>query len=895
MKREPSVEKTGYGRSRRAAPASGRLAKLLNSNPRSMRLWLLLALVAGTLGLVASRADGAPAGGGLARIELNSFYERTPISVSPHAPASALPVRLEEARNGSRVTQGLGLGDNAKEALRRNGFVVVPCGRVVDVIAPYDWLPRLSIPNFVTSDSLLHLYHVQFDEILKCVEAGEFLPRLVLMTRALQADALGQYECQGGELQEAARRNVGFYTVALKLLDESATVPGPVANEVNAELSLIAEHGGYADSPVFVYREDYSQYVPRGHYTRSEELKRYFKAMMWYGRMAFLLKGSPSWGPDGEALVSVEDARIQTLQALLVTLALDGLQAEGKPVADIWNRIYGVTAFFVGLADDLTPYEYKVAMQKVFGAAATVAELADPAKLFALKKELALLPNPQIYGGTGRCMLPPNCTAEDLDKVLAKTKGLRFMGQRFIPDSYMFQNLVLPVVRRHTGAGTPFTLVMTQMGPVRGFPRGLDVMAVLGSEAALGILDREGDTDYEDYDLALNSLMALFRSFNEAEWTRNLYWAWLYTLQPLLAGCGEGYPAFMRTAAWQDKQLSTALASWAELRHDTILYAKQSYTGETTSVPDPPDRGYVEPVPEFYNRLLALTRMTRTGLAAMNVLDAAQTSRLALLEDVLGRLQTIAVAELSGGGLTDQDYAYIEGFGQVLAPLTNGLSDAQAAQTAIIADVHTDANTRQVLEEGVGYVKLLVAAYPLADGATVLGAGPVFSYYEFKWPMNDRLTDEKWTNLLASAECPAEPGWVSSFAEPVTLPPEDADGDGLPDAWEVANWGSTGAVNDAQGDADGDGFTNLQEYRAGTDPRDPDSFLRLAAPQAGASTLTLRWSAQPARRYRVFYSDDLVNWYPLQCPVVAAGAMAALLDPAAATAKQRFYRVQTVP
>ena len=35
--------------------------------------------------------------------------------------------------------------------------------------------------------------------------------------------------------------------------------------------------------------EDYSQYIPRGHYTRSEELKKYFKAMMWYGRLTFRL------------------------------------------------------------------------------------------------------------------------------------------------------------------------------------------------------------------------------------------------------------------------------------------------------------------------------------------------------------------------------------------------------------------------------------------------------------------------------------------------------------------------------------------------------------------------------------------------------------------------------
>ena len=71
----------------------------------------------------------------------------------------------------------------------------------------------------------------------------------------------------------------------------------------------------------------------------------------------------------------------------------------------------------------------------------------------------------------------------------------------------------------------------------------------------------------------------------------------------------------------------------------------------------------------------------------------------------------------------------------------------------------------------MGYVKLLVAAYRLAEGRTVLGAGPVFSYYEFKWPLSDRLTDEKWTNLLITGTSPAVPKWVYSFTHPVMLPP----------------------------------------------------------------------------------------------------------------------------
>ena len=265
------------------------------------------------------------------------------------------------------------------------------------------------------------------------------------------------------------------------------------------------------------------------------------------------------------------------------------------------------------------------------------------------------------------------------------------------------------------------------------------------------------------------------------------------------------------------------------------------------------------------------------------------------MREVLGRLVTISLAELEGRNPSEEDYEFIERFGLILAPLGEGLSDTQASQTALIADVHTDGNTQQVLEEAVGYVKLIVAAYPIPEGRMVLGAGPVFSYYEFKWPMIDRLTDEKWTNMLFAGNQPAEPGWVRSFMNPISLPPNEADGNQLPDAWETALWGSISAVNDPAGDFDGDGFCNEEEFHAGTNPRDATSLLQVVTPQPVSSGLELRWNGVQAKRYRVFYSDDLINWYLLQAPVIAEGAMAGLLDPGASNTRQRFYRVKVVP
>ncbi len=221
----------------------------------------------------------------------------------------------------------------------------------------------------------------------------------------------------------------------------------------------------------------------------------------------------------------------------------------------------------------------------------------------------------------------------------------------------------------------------------------------------------------------------------------------------------------MQSTAWQDKELNTALASWAELRHDTILYAKQSYTVIATGMPVPPKPvvGYVEPVPEFYARLAALTRMTEQGLAQLTALSQDEQARLKSLEDVLGRLLDISNNELENRDLTEDDYEFIRNFGEQLDGIIAGV-EQKGKETTMVADVHSDPNpSQQVLEEGVGYVDLVLVAYQTPDGRIIVGAGPTLSYYEFKQPLSNRLTDEAWKEMLQQGKAPASPAWTGSF------------------------------------------------------------------------------------------------------------------------------------
>jgi hypothetical protein len=230
----------------------------------------------------------------------------------------------------------------------------------------------------------------------------------------------------------------------------------------------------------------------------------------------------------------------------------------------------------------------------------------------------------------------------------------------------------------------------------------------------------------------------------------------------------------MQTEAWQDKELNTALASWTELRHDTILYVKQSYTmAEMGGMFEPPPVvGYVEPVPEFYARLLALTKMTiqefRSLIPQEELKKLMIEAGLDRFAEILSKLLDISKKELENIPLNDNEYSFIENFGSIseglIGTVSGGEVDPEVLKTVLVADVHTDGNTEKVLEEGVGYIKTAVIAYKLPEGHILIGVGPTFSYYEFKQPMENRLTDEEWREILDSNP-PPEPEWNSSFSE----------------------------------------------------------------------------------------------------------------------------------
>jgi hypothetical protein len=650
------------------------------------------------------------------------------------------------------------LSPEQRQRLAQDGLVVSP-GAEKEFFTIYEQARYANAPLFVASDSVLHVYHLLFNKTLRTAERDYFIPLLRDLNRAMLVETEAQYEAlRGTAWEDAARRTVAFTAVAGRLLEADFPVPDYAADLVTAELSLIESAAGILPSPLFPgleFGEDYTQYIPRGHYTMSEDLTAYFKSMMWYGRMTFRLRtDDPDVG------------RAETRSALLLVYALRRAEVNGQPALLTWADLYNPTVFFVGRSDDLTVLQYSQVIDDVYGVGAPLTAVADDALLDIFIAQADELPPPRILG----------LVISEFDDVEETTKGLRFMGQRFVPDAYIFRQLI------YRNVGTP--------QEPRMLPSGLDVMAALGSDRAYAILDDMGETAYQNYPEQMAKMRAWTGSLTADEWTETLYNTWLYSFFPLLEPPGPGYPAFMHSTAWLDKQLNTALGSWAELKHDTILYAKQVYAemGGGPMPPEPlPPLNYVEPVPHFYARLAALTSMTRAGLGERGLLSQRDEDSLLQLEDLVNALQLMAEKQLRGEPLTAAENDRLRFYGSELEHLTMAAADSdeddpyampvmeEEPQAAVIADVATAPDPGRtglpdgpiVLEVGVGRINAIYVVVPVVaeDGviSLQLAKGGVFSYYEFPWPADDRLTDEKWRAMLDSGQAPPLPQWTASF------------------------------------------------------------------------------------------------------------------------------------
>jgi hypothetical protein len=351
------------------------------------------------------------------------------------------------------------------------------------------------------------------------------------------------------------------------------------------------------------------------------------------------------------------------------------------------------------------------------------------------------------------------------DELSDQTRGFRLFGQRFTFDGYILQSLIYPAVGSDAKSRT--------------LPLGLDVPAALGSNIAYGIEQAAGATDYEHYDEQLSKLREETNSISADAWLETMAGGWLWTLLPLANRDAATTPPLMQTDAWMRKDLNTFLGSYSQLKHATLLYAEQPMGGLGGGGVEPPviSFGVVEPNPLVFARISIIATLLKQGLEDRGYMSGANATgwlgNISGIQEALRATATLSAylaemarKEIAGEPLThDELYFLQENFGSSYWYIRYAIEEYIAdppENTAIIADVASNAATGQALEMGIGTPDLIYVITNSPYGLQVT-RGAVYSYYEFTVPIDERMTDDDWRAQLVEGSQPARPDWVGMF------------------------------------------------------------------------------------------------------------------------------------
>lgn len=656
-------------------------------------------------------------------LDVSSYNVKVPYDLpdfKPQAEEVRLSQDLVELFNAGQFE---GFTDNQKTAIYKDGFVVLkPSYEALKMHHLYESSLYKQIPTFITVDSALHMYRLYFDNSLKMVESSVLYEKLENISKNMLIESIEAYKDEKlSNMREELKSVAAYFLTADMLLDietSSIDVPEEVISLAQEETNLIDAAEGYSKSPITKKDIDYSQFTVRGHYAGNEKLEKYFKAMMWYGLCGFPIFDETKIDPELD------------MENLTIAMTITCLALEREEIFKDFENIYSTTALYTGMSDDLGLFELRDMIVKVYGADPDLNKFRDSSYNDDLLKAALLLPQPQIK---------PKYT----DSTAPAGRQFRFMGQRYSFDAESLQNLMEPIQR-----------------PV---PSGLDVVASLGSERAEEILDKyyQPKIKWNKYEYNLNLLRQKQEGFTTDDWQKDLYKGWLWTIKSSAANYEktDGMPKFMRSEKWTDKNIHTALGSYAELKHDTILYMKQAVAemggGPDLSIP----YNYVEPNAEVYANLKWLTEYTKEHLRIRNMLNEQSANVLDSIIEMQEVLMNVSVKELTNQEITAEEndmlYTYggrIDSMVQIMNYMMweKNIDAGNDYTTALVADIATIAPNSlypasNYLEVGNG-LPLEIYVVCRTNGKTYLARGALFNYYEFL--SHERLTDLKWHNML---------------------------------------------------------------------------------------------------------------------------------------------------
>jgi hypothetical protein len=636
------------------------------------------------------------------------------------------------------VCPSVAVPENIKSGLSAHGFYIdgtpVILEHVVndDMGDSYIGIHRQQ-PVFISTDIYLHYFHLIFNRLLEALELASLEPGLEQNLSAALSALKSVESSLPPDLKGPWQTAVNMFSVPRSLIAEKPRSI-KLSPEASKEVALVREaSASNIKSPVFQTLTDYTMFKPRGHYTKSPVLSRYFLAMNYIGTAELAL-----FDDTGNYFIP----NLQT--AALISMVLDSL-------GDKWLALEEPINYLIGASNTGDGKKFRDLVRSHMGTLSdpqSLQKLTDPAALQALATGiLQEIEGPDIQSNVDK--------DQPGDDFLNRKPVFRISGKRFNLDAFIFNQLTYPRVGSIVN--------------IRNIPEGTDVMAVLGSQAA----ERYVEKHFEIPQFRENFQKLKYWAPAYLSEDKTVYSLWLTAFQAGFKNSGADY-RFYKDDLWPYKKLLTALASFAEIKHDTILYVEQSMSEGAEGADMPGDyapplpRGFVEPDPQVFQALLTATDALKSfiekydletpkkpksasGGPEMFMQPIPFRDRLSRFSDLLTKARDLASKEVSGQELTVSDYENI----QSLAQSFNGMlymgfqndSGGGDLRMALIADAASSPD--DILELATGTPRKMFVHVNDKWGGSRITMGYVFSYYEFPAPLSQgRMNDQEWQKIV---------------------------------------------------------------------------------------------------------------------------------------------------
>lgn len=613
-----------------------------------------------------------------------------------------------------------------------------------DFYSVYDKLDKGQIPVLITADFIIYHYQNIFKRAYKDIEGSVFYNNLWSINKELYLSAKNRYESRlaavgnvNDSILEAARLQAAFFAVALELLKPSESQIAPesigdsgkffpseaskfyfsppmyLRDSVVAELDLIRGAKTKIKSPNLLYPLDYQKFSVPEEYSRSARLNNLYLTMKWL-MAVFPLEYRNGACPD--CLLDREDWRITTIAAAFIA---DDF-SESIELKNRWARIYKIMSFFRPTREDLNYVFYRDTFRGLFGESADPSEIFDDrnseqmANLEKFKAGLDKLEFSDFLGGISRN-----------DASLRKQRGFKVLSMEYIPGDFVFNALTHPNVGVYLGDNPKPGINVTYCG-LQGAVRRCNGSALDFINLVYNLDNYEPFLENSNYTSYLEKTALLSEKINrDLVWHTNNYWSTMAYLSKYLNANYKDLPLFSHSASWQNKNISTAAASWAhgQLPLEKFIFNQEKKSDNLNSLIVSTDYSYVEPNLSLIDELAAHSKMLKKMLLALQI-DRENPAALKIIEELssdLDELAKIVVKELSGEKLSEDDNRYLLSFAKKLK-----IENAEPDNRLLKLQFN---NNRNVLKEDLSRLRLMVLVRAEDDGK-VISVGPVWDYKE---------------------------------------------------------------------------------------------------------------------------------------------------------------------